>query len=141
MPMQPRPIAETHGPPRPNLRCFMVSNLQKASEAPNPKHQNPKKVPKSNVQNFDSYCPDFWSLDFEIFHGVWNLELGISENGRCRFSVIFARPRSGARLRPNAGEWNETGPHLTVHPPPVWRLPAIAPVGSFPQSRSALPAP
>src|SRR4051812_23564553 len=23
MPMQPRPIAETRGPPRPSLRCFM----------------------------------------------------------------------------------------------------------------------
>src|SRR5437763_7746423 len=32
MPMQPSPIAETHGPPRPSLRCFIEQNLAEETE-------------------------------------------------------------------------------------------------------------
>src|SRR6266436_3614474 len=32
MPMQPRPIAETHGPPRPSFLCFIIRRLQKETK-------------------------------------------------------------------------------------------------------------
>src|SRR5438477_6694986 len=32
MPMQPRPIAETFGPPRPSFRCFIERNLTEENE-------------------------------------------------------------------------------------------------------------
>ena len=143
--MQPRPMAEIQGPPRPNLRCFMTQlysrprKLQIPNGKRNPKIQipNPKQTPKLQISK--ERGPFLRSAPW-IFKILCDLELGIWDFRPLQRSARFVRSRCAARILPNAHGLRRTPFCRVARLPAIARSRANAPASLSQQSRCELPA-